>query len=60
MFLGCHLTKQRKNYENNKECAMREFKEETNIDKSNYKLINNIIPLIEEYKGINKVIMGMR
>jgi len=45
----------RKNYENNKECAMREFKEETNIDNSKYKLINNIIPLIEEYKGINNV-----
>ena len=45
----------RKNYENNKECAIREFEEETNIEYVNYKLINNIIPLLEEYKGINDV-----
>ncbi len=45
----------RKNYENNKDCAIREFGEETNIGFSSYQLINNIIPLVEEYKGINSV-----
>ena len=45
----------RKGYENNKDCAMREFREETNINNSQYKLINNIIPMIEGYKGINNV-----
>ena len=37
------------------ECAKREFQEETNIPKKSYTLIKNIIPLIEEYKGINNV-----
>jgi len=41
--------------ENNKDCAIREFQEETNIPKKSYTLIKNIIPLIEEYKGINNV-----
>lgn len=41
--------------ENNKDCAIREFNEETNIEKENYTLIKNIIPLIEEYKSINNV-----
>lgn len=45
----------RKGFENNKDCAIREFKEETNISPDSYKLISNIIPLIEEYKGINNV-----
>lgn len=45
----------RKGYENNKDCAIREFSEETNITNDSYKLINNIIPLVEEYKGINGV-----
>ena len=45
----------RNNHENNRECAIREFHEETNIDASHYKLYNNIIPLIEEYTGINNV-----
>tara|TARA_B100000686_G_scaffold348271_2_gene438877 strand:- start:717 stop:1568 length:852 start_codon:yes stop_codon:yes gene_type:complete len=45
----------RKKYENNKECAIREFREETNIEYKSYQLINNIIPLIEEYRGINNV-----
>ena len=45
----------RNHYENNRECAIREFHEETNIDPSYYKLYNNIIPLIEEYTGINNV-----
>ena len=45
----------RKSHENNKDCAIREFQEETNINFNSYQLINNIIPLIEEYKGINNV-----
>ena len=45
----------REGYENNKDCALREFYEETNINRDKYKLINNIIPLIEEYRGINNV-----
>ena len=45
----------RKNYENNKDCAIREFREETNIGFNSYRLFNNIIPLVEEYKGINSV-----
>ena len=45
----------RKGLENNKDCAIREFNEETNINIDSYKLISNIIPIIEEYKGINNV-----
>ena len=45
----------RKKYENNKACAIREFKEETNITEDKYKLFNNIIPISEEYTGINSV-----
>ena len=45
----------RSNHENNKDCALREFNEETNIEHHNFSIINNIIPLIEEYKGINNV-----
>ena len=45
----------RKLYETNRECALREFFEETNIDKIDFKLYKNIIPIIEEYKGINGV-----
>lgn len=50
------LPKGRRNMrENNRECAIREFQEETNISPENYNLINNIVPLIEEYTGINHV-----
>ena len=45
----------RKKYETNRECAIREFAEETNISNKEYKLYNNIIPMIEEYVGINGV-----
>ena len=45
----------RRMYENNRECAIREFREETNINPLNYRLYNNTIPLIEEYTGINGV-----
>jgi len=45
----------RKVGETNRDCAIREFEEETNIKMNEYKLINNMIPLIEEYTGINGV-----
>ena len=45
----------RSNKEQNKECAIREFHEETNIIPQQYKFIYNIVPLVEEYCGINKV-----
>lgn len=45
----------RRMYENNRECAIREFREETNINSVNYSLYNNTIPLTEEYTGINGV-----
>ena len=45
----------RNKYETNKECAIREFKEETNINNSSFEIINNMIPIVEEYEGINKV-----
>ena len=41
--------------EEDRDCAIREFTEETNITPDKYKLINNIVPLTEEYKGINNV-----
>ena len=41
--------------ETNKDCAMREFEEETNINKSEYELYDNILPLEEEYTGSNTV-----
>tara|TARA_B100000214_G_scaffold366862_1_gene336346 strand:- start:21 stop:851 length:831 start_codon:yes stop_codon:yes gene_type:complete len=45
----------RKPLENNRECAIREFNEETNIKPDSYQLYSNIIPIIEEYTGINGV-----
>ena len=45
----------RKLYENNRDCAMREFNEETNIKSNNYSLYKNVIPITEEYIGINGV-----
>ena len=45
----------RKMHENNRCCAIREFEEETNVESSSYKLYKNIIPIIEEYIGINNV-----
>jgi len=45
----------RNNREQNKLTAIREFNEETNISQDNYKIIQNIVPLNEEYQGINKV-----
>ena len=45
----------RNNKETNKECAEREFKEETNYNKNDYQLILNITPFSEEYLGENRV-----
>jgi 8-oxo-dGTP pyrophosphatase MutT (NUDIX family) len=45
----------RSGHENNRDCAIREFNEETNITPDKYKMITNMIPLIEEYRGINNV-----
>ena len=45
----------RNNKETNKECAEREFKEETNYNKNDYQLISNITPFSEEYLGENRV-----
>ena len=48
--------KGRKNFkETNKDCAIREFKEETNYDNEDYELIINIKPLTEMYLGENKI-----
>ena len=41
--------------ENNIQVAIREFKEETDIEPSDYSLYYNILPIIEEYKSINGV-----
>ena len=43
------------NNETNLDCAKREFNEETNYEKSDYKLITNIAPFTEEFIGENKV-----
>ena len=45
----------RENKETNLKCAIREFVEETNIKCGDYKLINNIIPITEEYIGTNDI-----
>jgi len=45
----------RENKENNRECAIREVKEETNIKPEMYSLFSNITPINEEYTGINNV-----
>jgi len=45
----------RKMHENNRACAIREFYEETNVNQKDYKLYKNIIPIVEEYVGINHV-----
>ena len=48
--------KGKKNYnEKNYECAKRELCEETNIDMNDFKLIQNISPIIESFMGENKV-----
>ena len=45
----------RNHQEYNKDCALREFKEETGIDERDINLIQNISPIIEEYYGTNGV-----
>ena len=45
----------RNKHETNRNCAIREFNEETNYKPSEYKLIQNIIPFSEEFNGENKV-----
>lgn len=45
----------RSNMEKNIDCAMREFNEETNLLNSNYLVINNIEPFIEELIGTNNI-----
>lgn len=41
--------------ETNKKCAIREFTEETGINRDQYKLFYNLRPFIESYIGENKV-----
>jgi len=41
--------------ETNKECAIREFREETNYEESDYDLFDNLAPIDEEYMGENRV-----
>lgn len=41
--------------ETNKECAIREFSEETTYDKDDYELFTNIVPFDEEFVGENRV-----
>lgn len=41
--------------EKNKDCALRELKEETGYDKEDYELIINIKPFTENYIGENKI-----
>lgn len=51
------FSKGRKNIDEiNIDCAIRELKEETNIDIKKYDLIKNILPIIEEYVSTNNVI----
>lgn len=41
--------------EKNYECAMRELEEETNIKSTDYELIENILPIIENFTGENDI-----
>jgi len=41
--------------EKNYECAMRELEEETNIKNTDYELIQNIMPIIENFVGENDI-----
>jgi 8-oxo-dGTP pyrophosphatase MutT (NUDIX family) len=56
IFNEWEIPKGRRNlHENNRECALREFYEETNVEPKLFKLYKNIIPIVEEYVGINHV-----
>lgn len=41
--------------EKNYECAMRELEEETDIKSTDYELIENILPIIENFTGENDI-----
>ena len=41
--------------ETDKECAIREFKEETDIDEESYEIYENILPFHEKYTGSNNI-----
>tara|TARA_B100000902_G_C27300675_1_gene912598 strand:- start:1226 stop:2053 length:828 start_codon:yes stop_codon:yes gene_type:complete len=45
----------RNKHEKNRDCAIREFNEETNYTEKDYELIQNVIPFSEEFNGENKV-----
>ena len=45
----------RNNKESARDCAIREFEEETNYTPSDYRLFSNIIPFTEEFLGENNV-----
>jgi len=45
----------RSNRENNLKCAIREFEEETDLNSDEYILLENVIPISEEYRGSNGV-----
>jgi len=45
----------RSNRETNIKCAIREFEEETDLQSSEYMLLENVLPISEEYMGSNGV-----
>lgn len=45
----------REKYETNKDCAIREFNEETNLKEGDYMIIDNIFPITENYIGSNNI-----
>jgi len=45
----------RNNHESNCKCAIREFEEETDVLTKDYILLENVVPLSEEYTGSNGV-----
>lgn len=45
----------RNRLEKNKDCAIREVNEETNYTINDYEILQNIIPLTEEFKGENMI-----
>ena len=52
--MGISKRKKNKN-EKNYECAMRELEEETNIKNTDYELIENVLPIIENFTGENDI-----
>ena len=45
----------RNKHEKNRDCAIREVKEETNYSIQDYDIINNMVPLTEEFMGENGI-----